>query len=183
LTLLCIVIALSGCTTAQGERLPTPNSVQPTVAGTNLSFTTIAQGEHLSANLFVHQPSIIIIASAQEVDAALRQAGGNPPELTSKLHPIDKVRQLDFNRYVALLVLQGKQSTNGFSVTVKQIMRQGDQVKVLANFIQPNGAAGDIGTDPYHLVAIPKEDLSGKLLKFELVDDTKVVAETAHSIP
>jgi hypothetical protein len=131
----------------------------------------------------VHQSSIIIIASTQEVDAALRQAGGNPPELTARLHPIDKVRQLDFTRYVAILVLQGKQPTSGYSVTVEQITRQTEQVKVQAKFIQPNGAASEVGTDPYHLVAIPKEDLSGKLLRFELVDDMKVVAETAHAIP
>src|SRR4051812_43751708 len=94
--MLGIVLALAGCTMAQGDSVPTPNTIQPTVAGTKLSFTTIAQGQHLSASLIVHQPSIIVIASAQEVDAALQQAGGNPPELTARLHSIDKLRELDF---------------------------------------------------------------------------------------
>jgi len=161
-----------------------PNTIQPTVAGTNLSFTTIAQGQHLSASLIVHQPSIIIIASAQEVDVALQQAGGNPPELTARLHPIDKVRQLDFNRFFAILVLQGKQATSGYGVTVQQVVRQDDQVIVRALFVRPKPGEGaqEVGTDPYHLVTVPKEGTWGREMRFELVDNSNVLTETVHFI-
>ena len=183
--ILCMVIALAGCTTAQEESLPTPNSVQPTATGTALAFTTIAQGDHLSANLVVDKPTIIVIASAQEVDAALRQAAGDPPKLAINPHPINQARQIDYNRFFAILILQGKQGSSGYSVMVQQLIQQGDLVRVATTFIRPGFGQGvrDEKTDPYHLVAVSKVGTWGKEVDFELIDNGPVIIKTRHFIP
>jgi hypothetical protein len=185
LMLFCVVFTLAGCTTAQVDSVPTPNSVQPTVVGTNLSFTTIAQGEHLSANLFVDKPSIIVIASAQEVEAALRLAAGDPPQFAMDSHPINQARQMDYNTSFAILVLQGRQGSSGYSVMVQQLIRQGDIVRVATTFIRPGFGQGvrDEGTDPYHLVAVSKVGTWGKEVDFELIDNGSVITKTRHLIP
>ena len=185
LILICVMIVLTGCTLTPADNTPSAPTVPPTSAGTILPFTTIAQGEHLSANLFVQQPSIIVIASAQEVDSALRLAAGDPPKLAMNPHPIEQARQIDYNRFFAILVLQGKQATAGYGVTVQQIVRRSDQMIVHALFVEPKPGEGaaEVGTDPYHLVAVPKGGTWGQDVRFELVDQGKVVAETTHFIP
>jgi hypothetical protein len=185
LLLLCVVIALSGCTTAQGGSLPTPNTLPPTPAGTILAFTTIAQGEHISAKQLLEKPHIIIITNAQEVDAALRQVAGDPPALERTPHPVEQARQIDYDRSFAILTLQGGQGTSGYSITVKQVSRQGNQVQVQASFVRPGEDGTPVGTsavetDPYHLIAVPKTGTWGQDVRFELIDKGKVVAETTH---
>lgn len=70
-------------------------------------------------------------------------------------------------------------------MTVQQIVREGDRVRVEATFVSP--ASGDAvsatGTDPYHLIAIPKTGTWGQDVRFELVDKGQVVAEATHFIP
>ena len=188
LMLLCVVIVLSGCTTAQGDSLPTPNIVQPTVAGTNLSFTTIAIGVQIGG-LFVDKPQVIIITNVQEVDTALRQAAGDPPALTRNPHPVEQARQIDYTHSFAILILQGWQGTSGYSVTVDQVVRQGDRVLIQATFVRPGGEDGTpeahsaVITDPYHLIAIPKTGTWGLDVRFELVEQGNVVADATHFIP
>jgi hypothetical protein len=188
LMLLCVVIALSSCTTAQGEDQPTPNSVPPTPPGTILAFTTIAQGDQISGTLFVTRPQIIIIANASDVDVALRQATGDPPRLTMSPHPVEQARQIDYTRSFAILALQGGQGTSGYSVTVDQVIRQEDRVQVQASFVWPGqdgspAATSAVLTDPYHLIAILKTGAWGAGIRFELVDKGNVVAQTTHTIP
>jgi hypothetical protein len=185
LMMLCVMIALVGCTAAQQESVPTPNTLPPTPAGTILPFTTIAQGEHSSAKQFLEKPHIIITTNVQEVDTALRQVAGDPPTLERNPHPVEQARQIDYNRFFAILVLQGKQATAGYDVTVQQIVRHDDQVIVRALFVEPKQGEGaaQVGTDPYHLVAVPKEGVWGRQIQFELVADGKVVTQTAHFIP
>lgn len=158
-------------------------------AGTSLSFTVIAQGEHLSGNVgnvFPDKPKLIIITSPQEFDAALRQATGDPPRLQQNPHPVEQARQIDYNRFFAILALYGEQGSAGYSVTVDQIVRIADQVRVHATFVRPGSGqlVSATITDPYHLVAVEKTSGSwGRKVQFELIDIDKVVAETTHTIP
>jgi hypothetical protein len=178
---------LSGCTTAQGGSQPTPNTLPPTPTGTTLSFTTIAQGLGISSDPSRQEPRVIVITSAQDYETALRQAGGDPPTLGRDLHPVEQARQIDYNRFFALLVLQGKQGSSGYSVMVDRVVRQGNRVQVLATFVRPRVDGTPVVTlavitDPYHLIAISKTGTWGQNVRFELVDKGNVVAETTHTI-
>jgi hypothetical protein len=121
----------------------------------------------------------------QEVDAALRQAAGDPPKLAINPHPINQARQIDYNTSFAILILQGRQGSSGYSVMVQQLIRQGDIVRVATTFIRPGFGQGvrDEGTDPYHLVAISKTAAWQQEVRFELMEKEQMVAETTHFIP
>jgi len=105
---LCIAVALTGCTPTQEQTLiPTTTANQiisatalvtaeAELVGTSLSFTTVAQGEHLSANFYPDAPKVIIIANNDEIDTALRQATGDPPKLNGNPHPLDKLGDIDY---------------------------------------------------------------------------------------
>jgi hypothetical protein len=185
--MLCVVIALSACTAAQGGSQPTPNTLPPTPTATTLAFTTIAQGIDFTSDPLLEKPQITIITNAQAVDTALRQAAGDPPVLERNQHPVEQARQIDYGRFFALLVLQGKQGSSGYSVTVDRVVRQGNQVQVLATFVRPAEDGTPVATlavitDPYHLISIPKTGTWGQDVRFELVDQGKVVAEVIHVI-
>src|SRR5205823_1644055 len=102
------------------------------LAGTSLSFATIAQGEHLSANFYPDALKVIIIANDGEIEAALRQATGDSPRLNGSPHPVDNVRDIDYARFFVILVTQGKQCCTGYGVAVRQVMRNKNQVRILA---------------------------------------------------
>jgi hypothetical protein len=188
LMILCVMIALTGCTMAQGESPPTPNSVPRTPTGTILPFTTLAQGAQLRLNQSLDPPKEFIITNTQEVDAALRHAAGDPLRLAISPQLIEQLRQIDYSRSFAILALQGGQGTSGYSITVNQVVQQGDRVLVLASLVRPEdrgdpAAHSAVETDPYHLIVIPKTGTWGQDVRFELVDKGKVVAETTHFIP
>ena len=152
--------------------------------GQVLPFDTIAQGMALrgSPSQYGNQPAMWVIASAQEIDNVLSQMAGSPTNIESS--PVEKLRQLDYDRFFAIIVLRGSRSPTD-SVGVRQINRQGDQVTVGAAFTEPwltQGAPAVIA-DPYHIIAVSKEDVWGRPIDFELYVGGQVVARTSHFIP
>src|SRR5206468_1418720 len=106
-------------------------------AGTILAFTTAAQGIDLRSNPSLDPPKVIIITNTQEVDAALRQVAGDLLRLVLSPNLVGQLRQIDYSRAFAILALQGGQGTSGYSITVNQVVRQGNRVLVLATFVRP----------------------------------------------
>jgi hypothetical protein len=188
--LVCGALVLAGCDIApQDGHDQTTTAAQPTAAGQNLSFTTVAKEIDFNSNPSRREPQVLVITSLQDFEAALRLATvGDPPGLTTSPHPIEQARQLDYSHSFAILVLQGWQGTSGYSVTVDRVVRQGDRVQVLATFVRPNDVEGPVvtlavETDPYHLIAIEKTGAWQQEIRFELVEKDQVVAETTHFIP
>jgi hypothetical protein len=145
-----------------------------------LSFETIAQddGFYTGRSHGEEKPAILVIASTDEID----EPGLGvlfPTELA------DELRQMDYDRVFAILVLQGVKSQGGFSVTVQRIDRQDDRVSVYAEFTNPEpGTRRTQGfTSPYHLAAVSKRGEWGQHIDFVLVTDSEEVAETSHFIP
>jgi hypothetical protein len=171
-----------------GRDSPTAPAAQPTAAGQSLSFTTVAKELDYNSNPSRREPQVLVITSAQDFETALRLVAGDPPSLTTSPHPIEQARQLDYSRSFAILVLQGRQGTSGYSVTVDRMDRQGDRVQVLAAFVRPNDVEGPVATsailtDPYHLIAIEKMGAWQQEIRFELVEKDQAVVETTHYIP
>lgn len=145
-----------------------------------LSFETIAQGDgfYTGRGYGEEEPSILVIANVDEID----EPGLDvlfPTELA------DQLRQLDYNRFFAILALQGLKPQGGYSVTVQRIVRQDDQINVYAEFTSPEPGTRRIQafTSPYHLVAVSKQGEWGQQMNFVLVTDSEEVAETSHFIP
>lgn len=138
-----------------------------------LSFETIAQGDGFYAGRGYggEEAALLVIASPEAVDKP-----GLDVQFPSEL--ADQLRQLDYDRFFAILVLQGLKTTGGFSVTVQRISRENNQVTVQVQFIEPGPGTRITGafTSPYHLVAASKQGKWGQQINFVLVADSGEVA-------
>jgi hypothetical protein len=145
-----------------------------------LSFKTISQGDgfYTGQSYGEEKPGIFVISNVDEIDEP-----GLDIMFPTKL--ADELRQLDYDRFFAILVLQGQKRSSGYSVTVKKIVRQGKQVSVYAEFKEPKIGTRRtwVFTSPYHLVAVFKSGNWGQNINFLLEADGKVVAESYHFIP
>jgi hypothetical protein len=162
-----MLFVLSGCGSSNADE--------------TLPFTTIMQQPQLrNFAYFKRQPEILVFTNPQEADSLSQQLADTQPS--------EQLRQIDYQRNFAILVLQGQKGGQS-TITIQRIIRRGDRVIVYAQFVSPDpgqGMTADV-TDAYHLVAVPKEGTWGKEIRFELVDADSLfgtaVAETVHLIP
>lgn len=142
-----------------------------------LSFETIAQsdGFYTGRGYGGEEPALLVIASPEEIDKP-----GLDVQFPSEL--ADQLRTLDYTRNFVVLVLQGQKRSTGYAVTVKHIVRQGNQVTIEAEFVEPSPDTfrKPAFTSPYHLVAVSQEGQWGQEIKFVLVVNGETVAETTH---
>ncbi len=142
-----------------------------------LPFKAIAQDDG-GLDYVKEEPNLLIIAESEKVAT---------PELDIQFPSelADELRTLDYDRFFAILVLQGLKHQGGYSVTVQQINRQDAQVNVQAEFVSPAPGTRrtQAFTSPYHLVAISKKGAWGQQIRFVLMVDGEPVAETIHFIP
>lgn len=143
----------------------------------DLPFETIAQRDII--NYREESPALLVITDDDAIDALVPNVLAEDPALA------DELGRLDYDRFFAILVLQGLKSTGGFSVTVQRISRQDNQVTVWVQFVEPALGTRRIAafTSPYHLVAVSKQGEWGQQTHFLLVTDSEEVAETSHFIP
>lgn len=159
-----LLFAITACQPQQGE----------------LPFETIAQGDgfYTGRGYGEEEPNLLIIAGPDEIDKP-------GLDIQFPLEVADQLRHLDYDRFFAVLVLQGLKSTGGFSVTVQRISRENNQVTVQVQFIEPGPGAWITGafTSPYHLIAVSKRGEWRQQIRFVLVTNSEEVAETSHFIP
>lgn len=142
-----------------------------------LPFESIAQRDIISYR--EESPALFVIANGDEVDALVSTVLAEDPAL------VDQLRQLDYDRFFAILVLQGQKGGTGYAVTVRRIVREEDQVTIEVELVEPSPGAfiKPAFTSPYHLVAVSKRGEWGQQIRFVLVADSEEVAETSHFIP
>ncbi len=145
--------------------------------GQELAFETIAQRDVI--NYREEKPALLVIVKATEVDDLSKNIFAEDRELAVQLHT------LDYDRSFAVLVLQGQKRIGGYSVIVQQIRRQGNQVTVKAQLVEPGLGSRIFGafTSPYHLVAVFKQGAWGQPIRFVLVGNGNIVAEATHVVP
>ena len=78
-----------------------------------LPFESLAQRDRI--NYREESPALLVITNDDEIDALVPSVLAEDPALA------DELRQLDYDRVFAILVLQGLKNTGGFSVTVQRI--------------------------------------------------------------
>lgn len=142
-----------------------------------LPFETLAQRDFI--NYREENPALFVITNDDEIDTLVPNVLAEDPAL------VDQLRQLDYDRFFAILVLQGQKRSTGYAVSIKRIVRQGNQVTIDAEFVEPlpGTRRNPAFTSPYHLVAVSKEGQWGQEIKFVLVVNGETVAETTHFIP
>jgi len=88
-----------------------------------------------------------------------------------------KLKELDYSRYFALLVLEGAKPSTGYSVKITSITSSGNVVTVYADFLETpeNMERAAMVTYPYYLVAIEKPGEWAETVTFNLVVDQAVV--------
>jgi len=147
-----------------------------------LSFETIAKSDASDIGLIAYKeerPALLVIAKTEEIDDLIQNMLAGHSALA------DQLRQLDYDRLFAILVLQGLKGQGGHSVTVQEVSRQGSQVIVRADFVSPALGTRRIQafTSPYHLVAVSKEGDWEQQVRFVLAVNDESAAETSHFIP
>lgn len=167
LGLLVMVFVITTCSSQEGE----------------LPLETIAKSEGFGdfglTSYRQEEPALLIIASYDEVDTLVPTVLAEDPDLA------DQLRQLDYDGFFAILVLQGLKPQGGYSVTVQRVVQQDGQVNVYAEFTSPEPGTRrtQAFTSPYHLIAVSKRGEWGRHIRFVLVVDSEEVAETSHFIP
>jgi len=155
------LVGLSGCG---------PNEIK-------LPFKTISMGTY-ELGYMREEPKLFIISTPDELNI--------PGSEISFSHTLtNELRQLDYERFFAILVVQGLKRQGGYSVTVQEITRRGDQVTVRADFVSPApGTRRTQGfTSPYHLITVSKGASWGQQIQFVLLDNDKSVATITHFVP
>jgi hypothetical protein len=145
-----------------------------------MPFETIAKDEgfYTGRGYGGEKPNLVVLATSNDVENPGLDIQF-PPEIAAQL------RSSDYNRFVIVLVLQGLQGSTEHSVTVQQVRRQGNRVIINAQFVKPvpGVLVGWLVTSPFHLIAIPKQGTWGQSIRFVLMSDTNVAAETTHFVP
>jgi hypothetical protein len=154
-------------------------------SGQKIPFVSLAQGITLREYDFqTKRPALWIVTSQQDVEQLIPDLGKHvQPDIAPA---VQTLQQLDYNQFFAIIVLQGQSGVDK-PITIHRVIRTGDLVKIHAEFIVPQGI-GSLGviTDPYHIIAISKDDTWKREIIFQLVEDRlfgSVRAETNHTIP
>jgi hypothetical protein len=126
----------------------------------NVDFTTIAQG----SNSGYQSASQMVIDNSEQWNNLWQQH-------TSNTEPPPPVPRVDFTRHSVVAVFAGEQPTGGYSVEILSAETSGsqtqEQLAITVQYRQPN--AGDFVTEaftyPYHMIRIPKIDMSKVVFK------------------
>jgi|GEM_PF-687462 hypothetical protein len=133
---------------------------------TALSFDTIEQRDVSGTGKMMEGPNPVIFVVAN-ADRADKLKGLITAEAQAKL------QNLDYDKYVAVAVFQGKKSSTGYSIQIDRIVRTGDHVRVYPKFTEPrpDESTGAMLTSPYHLVQVRKiEDWRSSMLFYLIVN-------------
>lgn len=176
-------------TTTKPSSTPSSGSVPataPPLAGHPLPFTTLEQEVHLGGpRELERQLALFIIANIHEFEVFARDFVGLEPDVpmtenSDQRHRlVAGLRQLDYTHSFAIFV---KGPSGGYNITVQQVFRQGTEVTLYATIYVPTPGLPTTANnrEPYHVIAIPKEDSLGQQVHFTLVVNGTVAAESTH---
>ena len=162
---LLVLLIMAACLPQQEQPLP---------------FETISHAEVI--NYREDNPKLLVITNTEELKLiTFLSVADNTRE--SEL--LDKLRQLDYDHIFVILIFYGYVGSGGYDITVQQISRQGDQIFVRATFVSPkSNSLVTLGfTSPYHVVMVPRTGDWNATVRFVLLKENKLVAETTHFIP
>jgi len=121
-------------------------------------------------------PALYVISEIQDIDSL--------PLLVSSPELADRLRQVDYGHYYAILAVRGRQGVLGYDIVIRRITRFGANVSVWADFVDPDSYAGTLQLEsiPFELVLVSKEGRWGEQIRFALINGYIRIAETAHFV-
>lgn len=167
-----------------GENILSISHFIPSVAtpappsGQELLFETIAQsyspgtGEPY-AGTSIHLEVISTLAEAASL------GGWIDPDASNRLAAVD------YSHSFVLALFQGNKPTDGYSIEIIRIQRQGDSIALTIRLQTPlpGSSANDVITSPYHLVRVEKSGQWGKDIPFNVLQDGENVLSLSHFVP
>jgi hypothetical protein len=178
--LIVLAFGISACKqTSPGLQRATPTLHVDTPRPPGLHFDTIANTNFSEGHIVFdsEEPGMMVFTQPEELGNLQLRASASDLEL--------KLKELDYSKYFALLVLEGAKPTTGYSIKITSIMRSGNVVTVNADFLEvpENMERANVVTYPYHLVAIEKTGEWAETITFNLVVDQALVVSISHFIP
>lgn len=141
---------------------------------TELPFETIERNDTYSPEEGYggRKPHVILATSRGEIEKL---------EGVVSQEALDRLTELDFERYFALALFRGRQATSGYDTVIERVAKQGDKIVVYAQFWEPSPdyAVFSAATSPYHIIKVRRSD--GVSTQVELVLQSQVVTPTAPS--
>ena len=91
------------------------------------------------------------------------------PKLSARLRDGAKVPEVDFAKEMLVLVSMGEQRTGGYNIEISKVEISEDKLKVHVNRREPasGGFNLQVLTAPFHVVAVPKNNLKAQFLKMK----------------
>lgn len=80
--------------------------------------------------------------------------------------------ETDFDRFIVLIVLQGRRPSGGYRANIQELTKWEDRISVYTTFNipQPFQGVSEMETSPYDLIRVDKNDLPDNVI-FELIVD------------
>ena len=174
---LLLGLLLNGCNAIPPTTALAPTLVlTPTVPGVELLFETVERAEISGTgdDYPGKTPNLMVITRAEDVIAL-----GNTVSPSAQ----DELSKLDYNIYFVLVVFQGIKGTNMYGVDIQRVTRDENRITVFAHFTErdPEMAAADVITSPYHIVKVPRDGLKGEF-EFFLNGDGEVILKVTATL-
>ena len=156
---------LAGCTDGPGgapggpppavgaTSAPSPSpSPSPTLAPSAVSFETLVQGDSRSGDL--KDPTLVV--------AGTRDQAGRITPFVIERRAVSQLQTVDFDRYWLVAVLAGQKPSAGYGIEVRSIVSGPGGVRITVEQTRPapDSVAATVLSYPFHLVLIPRDQLS-----------------------
>lgn len=163
---LVVALLFSACST------PAP---APGTSISDSTIVTLSQGDLMAGAPGIEKPSLWIAGNQQEVQAILKELGGNLP---------DPSGTIDFNKYFLVAAFRGAAPSSGYSIAVEKAANT-ERGVILTAALQdpPAGKSGaTVISYPYHLFLVPRSAVKAPAgTKWVMLDQTgKNLAERTY---
>jgi hypothetical protein len=166
------MLILSGCM----NKIPIGNNGTPNISTSATTESEVEIPFEVLENVDLNTNGILYEDTVPNIFAITRKGDAkNLLRYFSQSYQ-DQLNSMDYSRYLVLAVFLGEKDSGGYGVEVQRIIRKGDTVSVLADFIvpQPDTQRPAVITSPFELVRIRKTGGFGKEIEFQLIGTTLV---------
>lgn len=143
-----------------------------------LPFETVENKEVSGTGRFfeAREPTLIVIGQSAEI-------ANLDGLITEKAK--SELANMNYDRFFALLVFQGKKQSNQYSLEIRGILQSGSDINVNVDMKEPmpNAPVGMTITSPYHLVKVEKGGLRNQYLTFNLMTQGTNLIQVRYHIP
>lgn len=122
------------------------------------------------------EPKLVVVARSSEMSHLTGFVSETAQE---------QLQAIDYDTHLALAVFQGLKTNDGYSVQIEHIVRTGNEVKIYAQFEepQPDRVYSMELTSPYCAVQVQKVGTWNQRVSFSVIVNGSIVASDVQNIP